>query len=247
MDIVLSRPIYCFANVVKKTSTDLSQTSVSYIEKHSALRRWLHWLNFPILSLMIWSGILIYWANRVYFPHLPDEFFQRLGLDHRLAFGLAVHFSLMWLFILNGMSFCIHLMFSGQWRELVPRARDFPDSISVILHELGIGKGIPPFGKYNAAQRIAYTGIVLAGIGSILTGLVMYKPIQFEDLTTLLGGYETCRLLHYVLMVIYLLFFIVHITQVTRSGWNNFRSMIAGFEIQGKVNDEFTTETKNPA
>lgn len=35
-------------------------------EKHSLAIRWLHWINFPLLALMIWSGALIYWANDVY-------------------------------------------------------------------------------------------------------------------------------------------------------------------------------------
>jgi len=30
-------------------------------KKHLLAIRWLHWINFPLLFLMIWSGLLIYW------------------------------------------------------------------------------------------------------------------------------------------------------------------------------------------
>ena len=36
------------------------------LNKHPLAIRWLHWINFPVLSMMIWSGLLIYWANAVY-------------------------------------------------------------------------------------------------------------------------------------------------------------------------------------
>lgn len=85
--------------------------------------------------------------------------------------------------------------------------------------------------KYNGAQKIAYTAVVLMGVGSLLTGLAIYKPVQFAWLTRLLGGYEWAGAEHFALTIGYVLFFVVHIAQVTRAGWNNFRSMIAGFQI----------------
>ena len=69
------------------------------------------------------------------------------------------------------------------------------------------------------------------GLGSLLTGLAIYKPTQFGWLTQLLGGYEFARIIHFALTIGYVLFFIVHIAQVVRAGWNNFRAMVAGFEI----------------
>jgi hypothetical protein len=35
-------------------------------KKHPLAIRWLHWINFPLLALMIWCGLLIYWANPVF-------------------------------------------------------------------------------------------------------------------------------------------------------------------------------------
>ena len=69
------------------------------------------------------------------------------------------------------------------------------------------------------------------GGGSLLTGLAIYKPVQFAWLTSLLGGYEWARFEHFALTVGYVLFFLMHITQVIRAGWNSFRAMVCGYEL----------------
>ena len=89
---------------------------------------------------------------------------------------------------------------------------------------------MPPQGKYNDAQRIAYTSVILLGAGSIITGFAIYKPTQFAWLTFILGGYEWARWLHFWLMILFVLFFVVHVVQVILAGWSNFRSMITGYE-----------------
>jgi hypothetical protein len=55
---------------------------------------------------------------------------------------------------------------------------------------MGFSKRHPPQGKFNGAQRIAYTGVILMGAGSLLTGLAIYKPTQLHVITALLGGYD---------------------------------------------------------
>ena len=207
---------------------------VSITEKHRRAIRWLHWINFPILSLMIWSGVLIYWANPVYIV-LPDRLYEVLNLDHRLAEGMGWHFFLMWIFAINGFFYLLALIWTGEWRELFPDLQSFKEAPYVFLHELKIIKNPPKMrGKYNAAQRIAYFGVLLMGAGSVLTGLAIYKPVQFGVMTQLLGGYRAARLEHFILMIGFVIFFVIHILQVIRAGWNNFRSMVAGYEIEKK-------------
>ena len=89
--------------------------------------------------------------------------------------------------------------------------------------------------KYNAAQRIVYTLVIVMGFGSILTGWAIFRPVQLSWLTTILGGYEAARLEHFVLTIVFMLFFIVHILQVIKAGWNNFQSIITGFEVKEKL------------
>jgi thiosulfate reductase cytochrome b subunit len=73
--------------------------------------------------------------------------------------------------------------------------------------------------------------VILMAMGSVLTGFAIYKPTQLSWLTSLLGGYEWARWEHFWLMVLFVLFFIVHIAQVIRAGWSNFQSMITGREL----------------
>lgn len=69
------------------------------------------------------------------------------------------------------------------------------------------------------------------GAGSLITGLAIYKPVQLAWLTGLLGSYEMARWEHFWLTIGYVLFFVIHISQVIRAGWNNFRAMVTGYEV----------------
>ena len=200
------------------------------VKKHPLAIRWFHWINFPLLAVMIWSGTLIYWANAVYLKP-PAWVWDKLHVSYRLAEGMAYHFFFMWLFAINGVLYVAYTIFSGEWRELVPNRRSFITAIQVTLHDLHLRREAPPQGKYNGAQQIAYTAIVLMGFGSLLTGIAIYKPTQFHLLTSLLGGYQVARFFHFWLTVGYVVFFVIHIGQVIRTGWNNFRAMVIGSEV----------------
>jgi len=208
--------------------------------KHPLAIRWCHWINFPVLALMIWSGLLIYWANDVYrigaggvtlFHFFPPSFYERFHLEHRLAEGMAWHFLFMGFFAVNGVAYVLYTALSGEWRYLVPDRNSFREAIQVVLHDLRLRKEPLPRRKFNGAQRIAYTSVILMGAGSLLTGLSIYKPTQFAWLTSLLGGYGMARFEHFWLTMGYVLFFSVHLVQVARAGWNNFRAMVTGYEV----------------
>jgi thiosulfate reductase cytochrome b subunit len=208
--------------------------------KHPRAIRWMHWISFPVLVIMIWSGLRIYWANDVYavrlgpvtlFHFFPDWFYRVFRLEHGLASGMAYHFTFMWFFALNGFLYVLYTFVSGEWRHLLPNRHTPRDAWHVVLHDLGLRKTALPTVKFNGAQRLAYTGVILMGVGSLLTGLAIYKPVQLAWLTTLLGGYEWARWGHFWLTVGYVLFFLVHLAQVVRAGWNNFRAMVSGYEL----------------
>ncbi|MFZ3229359.1 MAG: cytochrome b/b6 domain-containing protein [Pseudobdellovibrio sp.] len=205
--------------------------SITIIEKHSTALRWLHWINFPLVILMIWSGILIYWANRAYIP-VSDELAEKLQIDGRLAEGMGWHFMLMWFFTINGLSYIIYLIISREWRFIVPTRHTLKQALQVILHDLKLSKAKPAIdGKFNGAQKIAYSLIILNGFLATLTGFAIYKPVQLGFLAEALGGYQAARLEHFIIMCIFIIFFIAHLIQVIKAGWNNFRSMVTGYEI----------------
>ncbi len=132
---------------------------------------------------------------------------------------------------MNGLFYVLYTIFSGEWRYLLPNKKSFGEAWQVLLHDLHIRKSIPPQTKYNAAQRIAYSAIIIMGLGSIITGLAIYKPVQFSFFTAICGGYEAARVEHFILTIAYCLFFLVHVIQVIIAGWRNFQSMITGFEV----------------
>jgi len=210
------------------------------VKKHPLAIRWFHWINFPILTIMVWSGLLIYWANDVYklgwgnttvLKFFPDSFYKALNLSSHLSRGMAFHFIFMWVFFLNGLLYFLYTIFSGEWKYLLPNKHSFKEAWQVVLHDLHLRKKAPPQDKYNAAQRIAYSSIVVMGFASIITGLAIYKPIQLNWLCWLCGGYEAARVEHFILVWGYVFFFLVHVMQVILAGWNNFQAMVTGFEV----------------
>jgi thiosulfate reductase cytochrome b subunit len=144
---------------------------------------------------------------------------------------MSLHFFFMWFFLLNGVLYVLYTIFSGEWRFLVPTRRSFREALQVMLHDLHLSKYQPPRRKFNGAQQIAYTSVILMGAGSTLTGLAIYKPVSFGWLTSLVGGYEWARWEHFWLTIGFVLFFVIHILQVVKAGWNNFRAMVTGYEL----------------
>jgi thiosulfate reductase cytochrome b subunit len=234
--------------------------AIDLYRKHSLAVRWMHWINFPLLFLMIWSGLLIYWADsdprtghlsavyRVGIGHwtlfrlFPQHWYAALGMQYLVPNGLAFHFFFMWLFALNGLTYVTYLAFSGEWRTLVPPldrlGQSLRDAWGVVLFDLHLRKIEPTRRKYNAAQKFAYTGVVLMGGVMLVTGFAIYKPTSAHWLTALTGGYEMARWLHFWTTMGFLAFFVVHIAQVVLAGWNNFRSMITGYEVQSSSRQE---------
>jgi thiosulfate reductase cytochrome b subunit len=189
---------------------------------------------------MIWSGMLIYWANDVYrigfgdntlLKFFPTSFNMALNIPFRLAEGMNLHFVFMWFFGINGVVYFFYLLFSKEYKLILPNKHALKEAWLVILHDLHIKKGLPPQKKYNAAQRIAYTGVIVLGFLIIITGLAIYKPAQLYWLSYILGGYEWARIEHFTITILFVLFFLVHVLQVILAGWNNFRGMLTGFEV----------------
>src|SRR5262249_40798874 len=133
-------------------------------KKHPLAIRWFHWINFPVLCVMIWSGLLIYWANDVYrvgfgdvtlVHFFPKDFYQALNLKRRLAEGIAWHFLFMWFFALNGLLYVGYTAISGEWRYLLPNRHTFREAFAVVLHDLHLSRQPLPRRKFNGAQRLA--------------------------------------------------------------------------------------------
>ena len=157
-------------------------------KKHSLALRWMHWINFPVLMIMMYSGMRIYWADLrdpyaigigswTWFEFWPSWINGPLDLERRLAAGIAFHLTFGWFFVLNGLAYMIYLSRRGNWRYLVPDRQALRDVPPTLAHELKLRRDAPPQGKYNAMQQLSYTLVVLIAIVLVASGFAIYKPV----------------------------------------------------------------------
>jgi thiosulfate reductase cytochrome b subunit len=253
-------------DAVRVATPPLPCATIRLEKKHPLAIRWMHWINFPVLFTMIWSGLLIYWGDsdnlyqhphRVYrigigawtlFRFFPEWVYRWLNAPYQITTGLGWHFVFMWIFAINGLLYVTYLAVSGNWRLMVPRPgawmATLKEAMQVTLYDLHLSRVHPPVKKYNGAQKIAYTAILVMGAGSLATGLAIYKPTQAHYLTSLLGGYEMARWEHFWLTMGFCAFFLLHVGQVIKTGWNNFRGMVSGYEIRPADSLPYSEETR---
>jgi len=81
--------------------------------------------------------------------------------------------------------------------------------------------------RYNAAQRAAYLFVMLDAVLLVLSGVVLWKSVQFPILRELLGGYETARRIHFFAMSALGTFVVVHLAMVALVP-RSFLTMIRG-------------------
>jgi len=167
-----------------------------------------HWINAFAIFVMILSGWRIYDAS----PLFPFAFPHGLTLGGWLAGALQWHFAAMWLLVINGLVYVLYGIFSGHYRRsffpLAPRA------VAQEFHNVLRGRLSHRLGTYNAIQKLAYVVIILLGAVLVLSGLSIWKPVQFQGLAALMGGYEGARLVHFFAMAGVVGFILVHVALV---------------------------------
>ena len=184
-------------------------------------------MNFVALGIMVLSGLRIYNASPIWAFKIPGEF----TLGGWLAGARMWHFFGMWLFFINGLVWVLFNILSKHGRRTtIFRRSDVSGILPMIRYYLRLRKEHPPAKKYNSLQKLTYTVIPLLGLGSVLSGISIYWPVQFGVFTTLFGGYETARAWHFIFMGAFVLFFIGHIFLATISGWSNLVSIITGWK-----------------
>jgi thiosulfate reductase cytochrome b subunit len=175
---------------------------------HPLPLRIMHWVNALAMLIMIGSGWKIYNDDVILgWLHFPEA----LTLGHWAQHGLQWHFFGMWILALNGIAYVTYGVVTGRFRRMLfpIRWREFIKDISDALH-FRLAHDDPT--HYNAVQRLLYIGILLVGVLIVTTGLVLWKPIQFSELTALLGGFQTVRIIHFLCMTAIVLFLLVHVT-----------------------------------
>ncbi len=175
--------------------------------------RWLrltHWLNALAVVVLVMSGWRIYNAAPLFDFRIPAG----LTLGGWLGGALQWHFAAMWLLAANGLAYLALNLFSGRAKRkflpVSPRAV-FADALAALRGRLSHAD---PH-TYNAVQRAAYLFVSLDTLMLVLSGLVLWKSVQFPLLRDLLGGYEGARLVHFFAMGGLVAFVAVHLAMVT--------------------------------
>ena len=174
---------------------------------HPVWVRVTHWINALAMLMMIGSGWQIYNASPLFGFTFPTQ----IALGNWLAGALLWHFAAMWLLVINGVVYVALGLLTGRFRrKLFPISpgevwRDFLAALrGRLAHD--------DLTVYNAVQRLLYVGILLTGVVIVLSGLSIWKPVQFQALTAFFGGYNTARYVHFAAMTAIVAFLVVHVT-----------------------------------
>jgi thiosulfate reductase cytochrome b subunit len=168
----------------------------------------MHWINVVAIFIMIGSGWKIYDDDVIFgWLHFADVITIGRWAQH----GLQWHFFGMWIFVINGLAYLSYGIATGRYRRmLLPiRGRELLATISDSLHFRLAHEDAT---KYNAVQKLLYIGVICIGIVIVLSGLSIWKPIQFDGLVALFGGFQTARLIHFLCMAAIVGFVVVHVT-----------------------------------
>ena len=178
------------------------------IKIHPLLVRITHWVNAFAMGCMIMSGWQIYDAS----PLFPFTFPHWATLGGWLGGAIAWHLAAMWLLVANGLAYGLYGLASGHFRQsflpLSPGSvwADFKAALTFRLpHRLE---------HYNAVQRLLYVPVLLAGLLAVSSGLALWKLVQLRPLSSLFGGFEVTRRVHFVAMTGIVGFIAIHLALV---------------------------------
>jgi thiosulfate reductase cytochrome b subunit len=178
------------------------------IEKpiHPGWVRITHWINAIAILVMIGSGWQIYNAS----PLFDFTFSRSITLGGWLGGAIQWHFAAMWVLVINGLVYLTLGLVTGRFRRKL-----LPITPSAVLADvkaaLTFKLAHDDLSHYNAVQKLLYSGVILAGIIVVLSGLAIWKPVQFQELTTLFGGYNFARYVHFFAMAAIVGFLVVHV------------------------------------
>ncbi|KIZ33227.1 thioredoxin reductase, partial [Rhodopseudomonas palustris] len=168
--------------------------------------RILHWINALAMIMMIMSGWQIYNAS----PLFDFQFSRAITLGGWLGGGLLWHFAAMWLLMVNGLIYLALGLITGRFRrKLLPIT---PSGVLTDTRLALTGRlSHADLSKYNYVQKLLYAGIIAVGILVVLSGLSIWKPVQFQWLTAVFGGYDAARYVHFAAMASIVAFLVIHV------------------------------------
>jgi thiosulfate reductase cytochrome b subunit len=174
---------------------------------HPLPLRVMHWINAVTIVFMILSGWKIYEDEVIFgWLHFPDW----LTIGPWAQHGLQVHFFFMWILVVNGIAYLSYGFATGRFgRMLLPIRID--ELVGNVKDALRFKLVHADTTQYNAVQKILYIGVICAGLLIVVSGLALWKPIQFSALAALFGSFQNVRLVHFLCMAAIFGFLCVHV------------------------------------
>ncbi|MFZ1995404.1 MAG: molybdopterin-dependent oxidoreductase [Solirubrobacteraceae bacterium] len=144
------------------------------------------------------------------------------GLRHSIGLARWWHLSADALWLLNGVVFYILLFVTGRWHRLIPTSWDvFPNAVSTLVQYLSLNwPAEHGWVAYNGLQLIAYfLTVFIAAPLALITGLGMSPALsaRFKRISRIFS-IQTARSLHFLVLVWFLIFIVLHVTFVFTTG-----------------------------
>ena len=189
---------------------------------HPLWVRLCHWINAFAILIMVMSGWRIYDAS----PIWPFKFGNQISLGNWLGGAIMWHFAAMWLLVINGLIYLTLGFATGRFKNKLLPIR-VKDVIHDVVAALTFKLSHEDLSVYNAIQKILYSGVILLGVLIVLSGLSIWKPVQFQELTAVFGGFDFARIVHFAAMAGIVLFVVIHVS-VALLVPKSIRAMILG-------------------
>ena len=176
---------------------------------HPVWLRLMHWLNALAIVLLMMSGWRIYNATAFLGFSIPAS----VTLGGWLGGALMWHFAAMWVLAINGVLYIALNIFTGRLLS-----KFFPLSFKSFMADLAaalrgkLAHADPR--QYNTVQKLAYLFVMVDSLLLALSGLVLWKSVQFDLLRSLMGGYDGARLVHFFAMATLAAFVLIHLVMV---------------------------------
>ena len=208
-----------------------------YKQAHPLPFRITHWINLISMFVLILTGLYIH------YPMFPFTMGIVRGLH--IFFGFVLFINVCARIIL---AFFVKSAPTGGTREVVmdyktwlPQKDNRHQALAWMKYYLFIKKDHPLSAKLGVPQKISYLCIPVLIVLAFFTGLMLWPPTAntsvFSALINVLGGAMSVRLIHYFLMIVFILFTMLHLYLANIEGFAPTMLMLFGKEHKGLVYD----------
>jgi len=189
------------------TDITINSTDRHRARLHPLALRIMHWINALAMIILIGSGWEIYNDEVILgWLHIPHWITIGGGAEGALQW----HFAAMWLLMINGLCYLVYGFATERFRRKLLPVRP-SELIATVQDALRFKLGHDDITHYNAVQKLLYIGVIVVIIVQVLSGLAVWKPVQFSELASLFYSFQGSRNVHFIGMALICGFLLVHV------------------------------------